>query len=84
MCVCCVRSSVCSSVYDADSLALSLSKPNFSKANWIGNKGMLLAGPPGIGKTSAAMLMGEQLGFEVMEMNASDVRSKKMVEKMLR
>ena len=26
------------------------------------------------------MLMGEQLGFEVMEMNASDVRSKKMVE----
>ena len=24
--------------------------------------------------------MGEQLGFEVMEMNASDVRSKKMVE----
>ena len=36
----------------------------------------LVSGPPGIGKTSSVRMVCKQLGFEVVEMNASDVRSK--------
>ncbi|XBW35897.1 hypothetical protein QEN19_001472 [Hanseniaspora menglaensis] len=36
----------------------------------------MLSGPPGIGKTTAAHLVAKSLGFEVVEKNASDVRSK--------
>ena len=39
----------------------------------------LLAGPPGYGKTSMAHVMLNEIGFDVMEFNASDVRSKKAV-----
>lgn len=35
----------------------------------------LLTGPPGIGKTTTAHLVAQELGFEVLEMNASDDRS---------
>lgn len=37
---------------------------------------VLLAGPPGIGKTSAAHAVCKQEGFEPLEFNASDVRNK--------
>ncbi|KAI8593968.1 replication factor RFC1 C terminal domain-containing protein [Geranomyces variabilis] len=37
----------------------------------------LLSGPPGIGKTTSAHLVAQLEGFDVLEFNASDVRSKK-------
>lgn len=39
----------------------------------------LISGPPGIGKTSAAHLVAKSLGFDVLEKNASDVRSKSLL-----
>ena len=42
----------------------------------VNARAALLSGPPGIGKTSAVRMVCKQLGFEVLEMNASDCRSK--------
>jgi len=39
----------------------------------------LISGPPGIGKTTAAHLVANSLGFDVLEKNASDVRSKSLL-----
>ena len=39
-------------------------------------KAVLISGPPGIGKSSAASIIAKQLGFEVSEVNASDTRGK--------
>ncbi|AEY95620.1 FACR102Wp [Eremothecium gossypii FDAG1] len=39
----------------------------------------MLYGPPGIGKTTAAHLVANELGYDVLEQNASDVRSKKLL-----
>lgn len=35
----------------------------------------------GVGKTTTAHLVAKELGFDVMEMNASDARSKKLLDK---
>jgi replication factor C subunit 1 len=43
-------------------------------------KAALLSGPPGIGKTTTAVLVAEEAGRQVLEMNASDTRSKKSLE----
>lgn len=40
----------------------------------------LLSGPPGIGKTTTAYVICAQLGYEVLEFNASDTRSKKLLQ----
>ena len=40
----------------------------------------LISGPPGIGKTSAARIVCAQLGYEIIEKNASDVRNKGAIE----
>ncbi|KAK7872824.1 hypothetical protein R5R35_006700 [Gryllus longicercus] len=42
-------------------------------------KAALLSGPPGIGKTTMAHLVSKELGFDVVEFNASDTRSKKLL-----
>ncbi|KAL6452191.1 RFC1 Replication factor C subunit 1 [Candida maltosa Xu316] len=42
-------------------------------------RAVLISGPPGIGKTSAAHLVAKSLGFDVLERNASDVRSKSLL-----
>jgi len=42
-------------------------------------KAALLSGPPGIGKTTTAMLVSKENNRIVREFNASDVRSKKML-----
>lgn len=40
----------------------------------------LLSGPPGIGKTTAAIIVSKSLGFIPIEFNASDSRSKSSLE----
>ncbi|KAF3765898.1 DNA replication factor C, large subunit [Cryphonectria parasitica EP155] len=45
-----------------------------------GVRAIILSGPPGIGKTTAAHLAAKLAGFDVIESNASDTRSKKLVE----
>ena len=40
----------------------------------------LLSGSPGVGKTTTATLVCEELGFSYVEMNASDTRNKKTLE----
>jgi replication factor C subunit 1 len=42
----------------------------------MAEKAVLISGPPGIGKTTAAHLACRQLSMETVEMNASDTRSK--------
>lgn len=43
-------------------------------------RAVLISGPPGIGKTTSAHLMAKQAGYSPIELNASDARSKKLVE----
>jgi replication factor C subunit 1 len=45
---------------------------------------LLVSGPPGIGKTSAAHLVAKLAGFNPIELNASDTRSKKLIESSLK
>jgi len=40
----------------------------------------LLYGPPGVGKTSAALALAADLGWTVVEMNASDARNESAIE----
>ncbi|KAK3044480.1 hypothetical protein LTS18_001183, partial [Coniosporium uncinatum] len=43
-------------------------------------RAVIIHGPPGIGKTTAAHLVARLEGYDVVESNASDTRSKKLVE----
>ncbi len=45
-----------------------------------GYRAIIISGPPGIGKTTAAHLAARLEGYDVLESNASDTRSKKLVE----
>lgn len=47
-------------------------------------RAVIIHGPPGIGKTTAAHLVAKLEGYDVVETNASDARSKKMVDDGLR
>jgi DNA polymerase III delta prime subunit len=42
-----------------------------------------LSGPPGVGKTTTAKIVAEELGFDVKELNASDTRSKRMLHEVV-
>lgn len=62
--------------------------PKFRNSNFTkpGKDGLgmyrcvVLSGPPGVGKTSAAHLIAKCEGYEIIELNASDTRSKKLLE----
>ncbi|MEC8996984.1 MAG: replication factor C large subunit [Candidatus Thermoplasmatota archaeon] len=43
-------------------------------------KGVILSGPPGCGKTSAAIGLANDMGWEIVELNASDTRSGDVIE----
>ncbi|KAE8150205.1 hypothetical protein BDV25DRAFT_114548 [Aspergillus avenaceus] len=47
-------------------------------------KVLLLCGPPGLGKTTLAHVCARQAGYEVLEINASDERSKDVVKGRIR
>ncbi len=48
-----------------------------------GTKPLLLVGPPGIGKTTLANLAGKQFGYDMISLNASDVRNKTRIQEIL-
>lgn len=43
-------------------------------------KAALLSGSPGVGKTTTATLVCQELGYDTVEFNASDTRSKKLLK----
>ncbi len=45
--------------------------------NWkTGSKALLLSGPPGVGKSTSIYAAANELGYTVVELNASDVRTR--------
>ncbi|MDE1829832.1 MAG: AAA family ATPase [Thaumarchaeota archaeon] len=61
-------------------------KESFVKwvTKWVkGTKPLLLVGPPGIGKTTMAWLGAKQFGYDLISLNASDVRNKQRIQEIL-
>ncbi len=53
--------------------------------NWQrGSKPMLVVGPPGVGKTTLVKALANDLAYEVIELNASDERTKDRLESIIR
>jgi AAA ATPase containing von Willebrand factor type A (vWA) domain len=52
-------------------------------ARWTpDSRPLLLTGKPGIGKTSAALALARDYNWEVLELNASDARTKTIIERL--
>jgi len=47
-------------------------------------KSIILAGPPGTGKTTLAHLAAKSLNYEILELNSSDLRNREKLEQTLR
>jgi DNA polymerase III delta prime subunit len=74
---CCAAEST-DDVSRSDNLKANFKKPGKNGMNVF--RGVMITGPPGIGKTSSAHLCANLAGFTPIELNASDARSKKLVE----
>jgi replication factor C large subunit len=48
-----------------------------------GTKPLLLIGPPGIGKTTIAYIISKQFGYDLIGLNASDLRNKSQINDVL-
>ncbi|XP_075980785.1 germ line transcription factor 1 [Anticarsia gemmatalis] len=46
-------------------------------------KAALLSGPPGVGKTTTVSLVCKELGFDMVEFNASDTRNKTLIKEQI-
>ncbi|KAI0333409.1 DNA replication factor C, large subunit [Cubamyces sp. BRFM 1775] len=62
----------------SSSLQSNFKKPGKNGMNIY--RAVMITGPPGIGKTTSAHLCAKLAGFTPIELNASDARSKKLVE----
>lgn len=51
------------------------------QTNRQGFKAALLSGPPGVGKTTTAQVVCKELGYDLLEFNASDTRNKMLLKK---
>ncbi|CAD8054438.1 unnamed protein product [Paramecium sonneborni] len=58
---------------------LEICPGSFQSQNFAA-KALLLSGPPGIGKTTIIRLIAKQKSYQLIEWNASDVRSKLQIE----
>lgn len=56
---------------------------DFEKNEYDGKPFLILYGTPGIGKTTLANLIFQKYGYEIIECNASDTRSKKQLKESL-
>lgn len=76
----CILAAVLSQVtsHRNSSLKCGFKKPGKNGTNVF--RAVLITGPPGIGKTTSAHLCAKLEGFTPIELNASDTRSKKLVE----
>ena len=54
---------------------IPLKKSAEAKDEIMRKKALILAGPPGVGKTTSALALANELGWSVIELNASDKRS---------
>lgn len=50
----------------------------------INARAIMVSGPPGIGKSSVVKIIAKSQGFGIMEINASDKRSKATIEALLK
>ncbi|KAJ6583168.1 hypothetical protein B0H10DRAFT_2097712 [Mycena sp. CBHHK59/15] len=69
---------ICGNKLRPNSVKSGFKKPGKNGMNIF--RAVLITGPPGIGKTTSAHMVTKLEGFTPIELNASDARSKKLVE----